>query len=169
VKKCWFVKKVCIGKTDERQYLYSVDCRIFSTFFVVLVGGSAVALATGGSTVGSALAFGLITAMVIYVLGKYSGAHANPAVSLGFALTGRMGWGRMIGYWVAQILGGIAAAGLLVYFFGTDQGGASEGSPTLILGRPSLSKVSLPCSLFSAISSCTRKPTCPPFLVSRSV
>lgn len=102
----------------------------FATFFLVLVGGSAVALGLGGSVIGTAFAFGLIAMMIIFVMGKYSGAHANPAVSLGFALTGRMDWGRMLGYWVAQILGGIAAGALVSYIFSGDSAGQSVGTLT---------------------------------------
>lgn len=102
----------------------------FATFFLVLVGGSAVALGLSGSVIGTAFAFGLITMMIVYVLGKYSGAHANPAVSLGFALTGRMGWGRMLGYWAAQIVGGIAGGALVSYIFNGDSSGQSVGTLT---------------------------------------
>jgi MIP family channel proteins len=110
----------------------SLISEFLSAFFVVLIGGSAVALTTanGNSVVGSALAFGLVTMMIIYVFGKYSGAHANPAVSFGFAIAGQMNWGLMIGYWIAQILGAIAAAALVSYIFGNSQGGASTGTLT---------------------------------------
>lgn len=104
-----------------------------STFTLVFIGTSAVALtfAQGGSLLGSALAFGLALMTIIYVWGSYSGAHANPAVSFGFAVAGQMNWGLMLGYWVAQLLGGIAAAALVAYFFGTASGaGASVGSLT---------------------------------------
>lgn len=103
------------------------------TFTLVFVGTSAVALtfAQGGSLLGSALAFGLALMTIIYVWGSYSGAHVNPAVSFGFAVAGQMNWGLMLGYWVAQLLGGIAAAALVAYFFGTASGaGASVGSLT---------------------------------------
>ena len=103
------------------------------TFTLVFVGASAVALtaAQGGSVLTSALAFGLALMTIIYVWGSYSGAHVNPAVSFGFAVSGQMHWGLMLGYWVAQLLGGITAAALVAYFFGTGTGaGASVGSLT---------------------------------------
>lgn len=85
----------------------------------------------GGSIVGTALAFGLAMLALIYAWGNFSGTHLNPAVSFGFAVAGRMNWLLMIGYWVAQLLGGILAAGLIAYFFGTASGvGASVGSLT---------------------------------------
>ena len=103
------------------------------TFTLVFIGASAVALTVGqgGSLLTSAFAFGLALMTIIYVWGSYSGAHVNPAVSFGFAVAGQMNWGLMLGYWVAQLLGGIAAAALVAYFFGTATGaGASIGSLT---------------------------------------
>lgn len=103
------------------------------TFTLVFIGAGAAALtlSQGGSLVGTALAFGLALAAIIYVWGSYSGGHFNPAVSFGAALVGRMSWGTMLAYWCVQLLGGIAAAALIAWFFGTASGvGASVGSLT---------------------------------------
>lgn len=103
------------------------------TFALVFIGAAAGALTLqqGGSLLGTAFAFGLVLMIMIYVLGSYSGAHFNPAVSFGFALSGRMNWGIMLAYWIIQLIAGIAAAALLVYFFGSASGvGASIGSLT---------------------------------------
>lgn len=116
------------------DYLWkSLLTEFIGTFTLVFIGAGAVALTAeqGGSLVGSALAFGLVLMTIMYTWGTFSGAHVNPAVSFGFALTGRMNWGLMIGYWIAQLLGGIAAGALIAYFFGTASGaGASIGSLT---------------------------------------
>jgi MIP family channel proteins len=116
------------------DYLWrALISEFLSTFTIVFAGGSAVALTMqqGGSLMTSAFAFGLALMSIIYVWGSYSGAHANPAVSFGFAVAGQMNWGLMLGYWIAQLLGGIAAAALIAYFFGTASGaGASIGSLT---------------------------------------
>src|SRR5699024_7468137 len=48
-----------------------------------------------------------------------SGAHINPAVTLGFLVSGRMKVGEAVGYWVAQIAGGIIGAGVLRGIFAT--------------------------------------------------
>jgi aquaporin NIP len=112
---------------------HAILSEFVGTFVLVFVGASAVALtvAQGGSLLTSALAFGFALMTIIYVWGSYSGAHVNPAVSFGFAVAGQMHWGLMFGYWVAQLLGGIAAAALVAYFFGTANGaGASIGSLT---------------------------------------
>lgn len=116
------------------DYLWkALLCEFLGTFTLVFVGAGAVALtaAQGGSLVGSAFAFGLALMILIYAWGSYSGAHFNPAISFGTAVAGRMNWGLMFGYWIAQLLGGIAAAALIAYFFGTASGvGASIGSLT---------------------------------------
>lgn len=86
---------------------------------------------TGLSPVGAALVYGLTFAGLYYIFCQRSGSHLNPAVSAGFAFAGRMNWGLMLGYWIAQILGGIAAAALAVWFFGSDSGvGAAIGTLT---------------------------------------
>lgn len=103
------------------------------TFALVLIGGSAaaVSLQQGGGILTTAIAFGLVLMTFIYFMGSYSGAHFNPAVSFGFAVTGRMSFINMILYWVVQLIAGIVAAALILYFFGYESGvGASIGSLT---------------------------------------
>jgi len=120
--------------SSSSGYLWkSLLTEFLGTFTLVFVGCGAVALTAqqGGSLIGSAFAFGLALMVLIYAWGSYSGAHFNPAISFGTAVAGRMNWGLMLGYWIAQLLGGIAAAALIAYFFGTASGvGASIGSLT---------------------------------------
>ena len=61
----------------------------------------------------TALAFGLVLVALVYAIGPISGCHINPAVTIGFVASGRMKIQEAIGYWIAQILGGIAGAYLL--------------------------------------------------------
>jgi glycerol uptake facilitator protein len=61
------------------------------------------------------LGWGLAVMLGIYVAGAISGAHLNPAVTLGFAVTGKFPWSKVIPYWVAQLLGAFIAA-LILYF-----------------------------------------------------
>jgi len=70
---------------------------------------------TGGAfgQLGIAVAFGLAITTMIYALGHVSGAHFNPAVSLGFALTRHFPWRSVAAYWAAQAVGASAAAFLL--------------------------------------------------------
>ena len=93
-----------------------VAAEALGTFALVFFGaGSIMVAAKYGSfgQLGIALAFGLVITTMIYALGHISGAHLNPAVSLGFALSRHFPW-RLVGaYWVAQCVGAIAAALLL--------------------------------------------------------
>ncbi len=106
------------------------------TFWLVLGGcGSAVLAAgfpdLGIGFVGVSIAFGLTVVTIAYGLGHVSGAHLNPAVSLGLWAGGRFEAKELPGYIVAQVLGGIAAAGILYIIAtgnGSDIGGfASNG------------------------------------------
>ena len=96
------------------------------TFWLVLGGCGSAALAAGFPElgigfVGVALAFGLTVVTIAYGLGHISGAHLNPAVSVGLWMGGRMDAKDLLPYIVAQVLGGIAAATVL-YFIVTGNG-----------------------------------------------
>ena len=58
--------------------------------------------------------WGLAVAMAVYAVGRFSGAHINPAVTLGLASIGAFPWSYVLGYMLAQIAGGIVGA-VLVY------------------------------------------------------
>lgn len=106
---------------------------LLGTFTLVLIGAGAGALAEPGSAglVAVALAHGLALMVIVYAWGSISGAHVNPAVTLGVAVAGRIEWAKAISYWIAQFLGAIAAAYLLQWFVGPDSSlGATIGSLT---------------------------------------
>jgi aquaporin Z len=88
------------------------------TFWLVLGGcGSAVLAASfpevGIGLLGVSLAFGLTVLTIAYSLGHVSGAHLNPAVSIGLLVGGRFSGKELLPYIMAQVIGGIAAAGVL--------------------------------------------------------
>lgn len=88
--------------------------------FVLVFGGCGTAIFAGGSVgfLGVALAFGLTIVAMAYGLGNISGAHLNPAVSVGAFCAGRIS-GKDLGvYIVAQVLGGILAAALMAFLVG---------------------------------------------------
>ncbi|MDO8732507.1 MAG: MIP family channel protein [Actinomycetota bacterium] len=70
----------------------------------------------GNGIVGVALAFGLVLLGIAYAFGPVSGAHVNPAVTLGMLLGRRMPAGEAVAYWVAQFAGAIAAGAMLKLF-----------------------------------------------------
>jgi aquaporin Z len=85
------------------------------TFTLVLFGcGTAVVAGKEVGHAGIAFAFGLALLGMAYGIGPVSGCHINPAVSLGVYTAGRMSAGDLVGYIVAQVLGGIAGAGVLL-------------------------------------------------------
>ena len=88
------------------------------TFWLVLGGCGSAVLAAGIPNLGIgfagvALAFGLTVLTGAYALGHISGAHFNPAVSIGLWAGGRFSGKELPGYIIAQVLGGITAAGIL--------------------------------------------------------
>src|SRR5947209_6229786 len=60
-----------------------------------------------------ALGWGIAVMLGVYVAGTLSGAHLNPAVTLGFAAARRFPWSKVLPYWLAQILGAFVAGGIL--------------------------------------------------------
>ena len=92
------------------------SAEFIGTFVLVFMGcGSAIFLGadTGVGHLPVALAFGLSIVAMAYAIGKISGCHINPAVSLSMLLNKKMSVIEFIGYVVSQVLGAIAAAGLL--------------------------------------------------------
>ena len=84
----------------------------FGTFVLVFFA-CGVAAWTGGSLVATALAFGLVIVATAYTIGRVSGCHVNPAVSLACLLDKRMSLKDFIGYVLAQLVGGFLGAMLL--------------------------------------------------------
>ncbi|NJX16845.1 aquaporin Z [Tamlana crocina] len=90
----------------------------FGTFWLVFGGcGSAIFAAgypdLGIGFIGVALAFGLTVLTMAYAVGHISGAHFNPAVSLGLWAGGKFDGKDLLGYILAQLIGAVAAAGAL--------------------------------------------------------
>jgi aquaporin Z len=84
------------------------------TFFLVLTIGCT-GIAAGPGVI-PPLAIGAILMVMIYAGGHVSGAHYNPAVSLGVFVRGRLPAAEIAPYWCAQIAGGLAAAPLVLFF-----------------------------------------------------
>ena len=94
---------------------------VLGTFALVFAGTGAIVSndVSGGAVthVGVALTFGLIVLAMVYTLGEVSGAHLNPAVTVGFVLAGRLP-ARTVGpYVLAQVVGAVLASGFLHLLF----------------------------------------------------
>ena len=119
------------------------------TFWLVL-GGCGSALIAGQfpeigiGILGVSLAFGLTVLTMAFAIGHISGCHLNPAVSLGLLVGGRFPARELLPYMVAQVLGGVAAGGILFLIlsgkpgFDVTAGFASNGYGEHSLGGYSL-------------------------------
>jgi aquaporin NIP len=98
-----------------------VGAEFLGTFALVFAGTGAIVIneASGGviTHVGIALTFGLIVLAMIYTVGDISGAHLNPAVTLGFFAAGRFSFRDVIPYGVSQCAGALTASGILHFLF----------------------------------------------------
>jgi aquaporin NIP len=98
---------------------------MLGTFALVFCGTGAIVIdkVSGGevSHVGVAITFGLIVMAMIYALGEISGAHLNPAVSIAFALAGRLPARALAPYITSQVAGAFLASLTLRLLFPSDQ------------------------------------------------
>jgi aquaporin NIP len=99
----------------------ALAAELFGTFALVFAGTGAIVVnqvMNGAVThVGVALTFGLVVLALIYTLGDVSGAHLNPAVTLGFCLARRFPPRRVAAYILCQCVGALFASGLLRLLF----------------------------------------------------
>ncbi|WP_136482972.1 MIP/aquaporin family protein [Cognatitamlana onchidii] len=95
------------------------------TFALIFCGCGAMTVneITGGSIshVGVATTWGLIVMAMIYAFGEISGAHFNPAVTIGFAFAKKFSWGQVPAYILAQGIGAVFAAFILWFLFPESQ------------------------------------------------
>nr|WP_276898094.1 aquaporin Z [Pedobacter kyonggii] len=103
----------------ETSKLSKFSAEFLGTLVLVLMGcGSAVIAGANGTTgvglLGISFAFGLSVTAMAYAIGHISGCHINPAISIGMVIAGRMKITEAAYYIVAQVLGGIAGAFILL-------------------------------------------------------
>lgn len=121
---------------DPHQEWRRLVSEFVGTFFLVLVAaGAAMVKVKYPDTVSLAAAVvapGVMVMAIIMFMGKVSGAHLNPAVSIGFALRGDFPWKRVPGYIVTQLVAAVTAAAFLQWLVGTSasNGGSYPGSET---------------------------------------
>ena len=94
----------------------------YGTFVLVGLGTGAILAAqiSGGGVVEISLGFGLALVAGLFTVGRISGGHFNPAVSLAMFLDQRLSLVDMIGYWVSQALGGVIASLALAWIISKD-------------------------------------------------
>ena len=116
------------------QHAQRFLAEFIGTFALMFIGGGAIlqhASTQSVGTTGIAVAHGLAILISIYAFGHISGGHFNPCVTFGMLLAGRIKIGGAFNYWVAQIVGSIAAAWVLCVAY---QGGPVDAH----LGAPAI-------------------------------
>ena len=102
---------------------------IIGTFSMIFCGCGAMVINdfTGGTITnpGVAITWGLIVMAMIYAFGDISGAHFNPAVTIGFAIAKKFSWNEVPKYIVGQFIGAMAASLILLYLFPESDLGAT--------------------------------------------
>ncbi|MBO4476446.1 MAG: aquaporin family protein [Bacteroidales bacterium] len=109
---------------------------LVGTLVLILLGDGVVACSTlkkskglGAGWVVITLGWGFAVMCGVFIAGPYSGAHLNPAVTLGLAAAGKFPWAEVLPYICAQMVGGFLGA-LLVYLFYKDHFDATEDADT---------------------------------------
>jgi aquaporin Z len=108
---------------------------LFGTFVLVFAGLTTAVIAGGQvHNVGVAMAFGLSLLCMAFALGPISGCHINPAVTLGMLVARRMTAKDAVGYWIAQVIGGIIASGLVLFLATNAPNGSLDSLATAANG-----------------------------------
>ena len=96
-------------------------------FALCFIGIGVIAATQGNEILAIAFGHGLAIGLMVAAVGHISGGHFNPAVTFGMLITGRIGIGSAIGYIIAQLLGGLAAAALMSGIYGGEA--VAKGTP----------------------------------------
>lgn len=108
--------------TPDLKHVRACFAEFLGTFALIFAGTGAIVInhVSGGAIThpGIAITFGLIVMALIYALGDLSGAHFNPAVTVGFVLAGRFAPRCLPRYVASQLAGGLLASGTLRLMFG---------------------------------------------------
>ena len=116
-----------------------LSAEFLGTFALVFVGAGALCAneflhGSGSGPLGAALAEGVAVAILFTALSRVSGAHFNPAVTIGFWVTKRINTLEVVGYWITQLLGAIVAAYILRWIIPVDTWTrALGGTPSLVV------------------------------------
>lgn len=122
----------------NRTLLKQCVAELIGTFTLIFIGVGAIYNAStnaGVGLLGVALAHGLAIAVMVSATGAISGGHLNPAVTLGILTGGKIDIKRAIAYWIAQLIGAIAAGIMLVNLLGD---ASQSGAQIVAAGTPDL-------------------------------
>lgn len=123
---------------EQLQIPILLQCffEFIGTFVMILLGCGVVACTTlkgskgnGGGWVVITLAWGLAVMCGVFIAGPYTGAHLNPAVTIGLAAANHFSWSMVIPYIISQLLGAFCGA-LCVYVFYKDHFDITEDQDT---------------------------------------
>jgi aquaporin Z len=136
---------------NDRELWKAAVAEFFGPFTLCVAGIGAIistqSLTGGGNLVAVSLAHGLAIGLMVAAVGSISGGHLNPAVTISMLATGQVGTTRAVAYIVAQLLGGVAGAGILTFVFPAP-GDLGRNNPGVNLGLPGLGPdVSIPGAL----------------------
>lgn len=135
--KSYLIEYIVFRKTNQSLEVRLVTpfiAEIIGTALLVLLGDGVVANVVLEKTKGSGsgwivitMGWGLGVFVAVFTVAAYSGAHINPAVTIGLAVAGKFAWSLVPGYVLAQFIGGAIGA-LLVWLHYKDHFGATKNS-----------------------------------------
>ena len=124
------------------SWLKPAIAEVIGTYGLIFMGAGSIIVTKGQDLTAIAFAHGLAIALGVLALGKISGGHFNPAVTIGFLVTNRIDLGTAAIYIVSQLLGSVLAGFCLVYFFPPAAvAAATLGNPQLAEGLPFINGV----------------------------
>ncbi|XP_051198692.1 aquaporin NIP1-4 [Lolium perenne] len=125
---------VVCGVPVSVTFLQMLLAELFSTFFLLFAGMAAIVVNSekGGAVTfpGITVVWGMAVMVMIYTVGHISGAHMNPAVTVGFAIARRFPWKRVPAYMVVQMVAALIASVMLRLMFGGKHEFAPVTQPT---------------------------------------
>jgi aquaporin Z len=140
----------------NKDIMRRITAEFFGTFWLTFGGCGAAVLAAafpslGIGFLGVALAFGLTVLTMAYAVGHISGGHFNPAVTVGLWSAGRCAKYHVLPYIIAQVVGAVAAAGMLWMIASGKAGWVPEGFASNGYGQLSPGKYSLAACLMTEV------------------
>ena len=144
-----------LGDVERPELIRRAAAEALGAFALVFAGcGAIIAEAEHPGTLGTvgvALVFGLVIMAMVYATGHLSGAHLNPAVTVAFVLTRHFPRSEAVAYVVAQIIGAIAAAGLLAVVWPSNPADLGTTLPSVGTGSAFVYEVVLTAFLMFVI------------------